>query len=65
MLAGATTFAWSLAVPEVELLGEALLDEVVDGRVKGIQSTKLLSLELGKRRINARNSTRHLFPFRT
>ena len=52
-----------VAVAEVELLGEALFDEVVDRRVKRIQSAQLLALELGKRRINTRNSGRHWLSF--
>src|SRR2546430_7715248 len=41
-----------VALTEVELLGEALLDHVGDRRVERVQPPELLALELGKRRIN-------------
>jgi chromosome partitioning protein len=48
-----------IALAELAVFGEPLLDEVVDGRMERIQATQLLTLELGKRCINTRNSRRH------
>ena len=44
------------AVAEIELLGEPLLHQVIDRRVKGVQAPQFLALELGKRSVNTRNS---------
>jgi len=63
VLARATAAPRLLALPEISILGEALLDQVVDARVKGVQTSKLLALELGKRRVDTRNSRRHLRSF--
>src|SRR4051794_33970916 len=59
MLARPTAFARSVAATEVELLGKALLDQVIDGGMERVESAKLFALELGKRSINSRNSRRH------
>ena len=48
MLAGPTALAWRIAATEVELLGEALFDQIVDRGMKRIEPAKLLALELGK-----------------
>jgi hypothetical protein len=48
MLARATAAARLVALTEVELLGEALFDHVIDRRVQRLEATKLFSLELGK-----------------
>src|SRR5215813_7164137 len=59
ILARPTSLARLVAAAEVELLGEPLLDEVVDRGVQRIQATQLLALELGKRSIDPWNSRRH------
>jgi hypothetical protein len=55
VLARTAAAARLVAAPaEIELLGEPLLDEVVDRCMKGVQTAKLLALELCKRRVNSR-----------
>src|SRR5690606_18136456 len=54
VLARTAAAARLVAVPEVEILGEPLLDQVIDGGVKGIQTAQLLTLELGKRSVHTR-----------
>jgi hypothetical protein len=59
ILARSTATARLIALAEVSIFGEAFFDEIVDGRVEGIQSAKLFALELGKRRVDTRNPRRH------
>jgi hypothetical protein len=59
MLARAAAAPRLVALAEVELLGEAFFHEVVDRGMEGIEAAKLFTLELGKRRINARISCGH------
>src|SRR5262249_8417859 len=61
VLARAAAAARRLAAVEVEVVGEALLQHVVDRRVEGVELAQLLALELGKRTINPRKAS-HLDP---
>ena len=47
ILARAAPAARGIAAAEVELLGEALLDEIVDRGVERVQAAQLFALELG------------------
>src|SRR5437868_15451697 len=63
VLARPAAAARLVALAKIELLGEALFDQIVDRGVERIETAQLLALELGKGSINTRDSRRHLRSF--